>query len=196
MEIKRFVAINEKANIGIFIGHSEKASGAESPTTGLNEWDFNKPVAYALADNLIKHHVSTTIYERELHDEFSEMINHERTCKYDLVLSLHLNCYYEKTEGTEILYWHRSKKGKKLAEFMLPPIMILFGGKERGIKPLRKSTRGSIIVRKTQAPTIIIEAKFIDNINDEKRLREYQDLYDEALFMGVISYLRWRSKAL
>jgi len=188
----------ERARIAIWVGHSDEDEGAESPRTHLSEFDYNSPVAKALAEHLKAQGIAVDVYRRDKWGQFNAMLaetnqRHE-DWGYDLGISLHLNCYNTRASGTEVLFWHRSNNGRQLATQLLGPITELFDLPTRGIKPLKKYERAWFIVGKTKPVWCIIEGAFIDNPKDEMRLRMEQDNYDEAIVEGIIEYLRMKGK--
>ncbi|QJA05280.1 N-acetylmuramoyl-L-alanine amidase [Thermosulfurimonas marina] len=74
--------------------------------------------------------------------------------------------------GTEVLYYHRSWKGEKMAQILLDYLVAHLGLPSRGIKPCTSEDRGGYLLRYTKAPCVICEPFFIDNSVDLARAQE------------------------
>ncbi|HUX05969.1 MAG TPA: N-acetylmuramoyl-L-alanine amidase [Acidobacteriota bacterium] len=85
----------------------------------------------------------------------------------DLFISLHYNSFHLPTaNGFEVLHWHTSSNGKRLAELIserFEPVGREFDVRNRGVKP-RKNL---YVLRHTHPPAIIVEAGFISNPEEE-----------------------------
>ena len=82
------------------------------------------------------------------------------------VISLHCNAFNTKASGTEVLYYHSSTRGKKLATVFQEKFKAALNLPDRGVKPKGAEDRGGYLLRYTKAPCIICEPFFIDNVND------------------------------
>lgn len=161
--------------ITIIIGHGTNDPGA---TNGKhNEFNYNSELAKMLFDELSKEYEVTTYNRGILKAENLNILN---SYKSDLILSLHLNSAGKTTTGTEALYWYSSPKSKKAAEIISLNISNVLGLRNRGSKPRvtqdiknknvekfkNMETRGSYILKGTNAPCVIVESFFISNDND------------------------------
>jgi N-acetylmuramoyl-L-alanine amidase len=71
-----------------------------------------------------------------------------------------------------VLYYHRSEKGKKMAEILLSHLVDHLKLAKRGIKQKTSEDRGGYLLRYTKAPCVIAEPFFIDNDDDLTRALE------------------------
>ena len=137
---------------------------------GTHEHSFNRD---ELAPLLVKeleargHKVFIVIQEKS----FGELPARINALNPDLILSLHFNAYNGKATGSEVLYWHTSRKSKALAENIQKGTVAALGLADRGAKGLAKG-RGSELLRRTNAPCVILEPFFGDNPADLARARE------------------------
>jgi len=182
---------------GFLRGHSKGDGGAQSPATGMSEWEYYGPVLPEVAKHLQKKGVVVDIYQRDGRYEWGAMrdiVNHRSAtiAPYDLVTMGHLNAFNTRARGTEVLYWHDSPNGKIAAECMLEYVQPLFGGPNRGIKALHPNERAWKMLYTIRDVALIVEAGFIDNSEDEKALIQYRDLFDEAIVNGTIAYLEYK----
>ena len=110
--------------------------------------------------------------------------------KGDITLSFHLNAADETAHGSEMLYWHNSKKSKELAEFMQEANAEATHLRNRGIKPRVKGDRGWTLLYKTTIPCIIIESGFITNKNDMEVLEETKKELAKHYVAAVKNYFK------
>ena len=107
----------------------------------------------------------------------------------DFCISLHCNAahpdYTGKWNGTETLYYHRSKKGKLMAEILQKNIVDALAFKDRGILPRTTESRGGYLLRYTNMPCIIAEPFFIDNNNAYKTVIERYDKLVQAYTKSI-----------
>lgn len=189
-KVHRYPVRDKVATFGIIIGHSDEDEGAQSPGTKLTEFDYNHPVAFEFAKHLQGIGVEVDLYVRKYQEQWPDMVdNYINVKEYDLLVELHLNSYNGKVEGSECLYHYKSKKGKLAAQCFQKELVSLFGSNDRGIKGLKPGQRAFGMTARTKWPYLIPEALFVDDPDDEARLREHWDQYDEALTRGSIRYL-------
>jgi N-acetylmuramoyl-L-alanine amidase len=97
------------------------------------------------------------------------------TLEPDFIVSLHCNAFNGKVSGTEVLYYHKSERGKKIAETLLNHLVEHLKLPNRGIKPKTTEDRGGYLLCYTNAPCVIAEPFFIDNDDDLARAQEDMD---------------------
>jgi len=151
----------------LVIGHKKASPGAINKKTGITEFEFNDDLAIKIekkVENVDIQRVYRRIY-KELPHDINEL-------NPDFIISLHCNAFNEKASGTEVLYYHRSEKGKKMAEILLKHLVEHLKLPNRGIKPKTAEDRGGYLLRYTKAPCIIAEPFFIDNDDDLARAQE------------------------
>lgn len=86
--------------------------------------------------------------------------------------------------GTEV--WHRtgSTKGQRLAQCVYPFIAAASNQPDRGVKA--STAYGAL--NSTNAPAIIIEAAFHDNVAEAEEIRQSVDEYALAIARGIAKY--------
>lgn len=81
---------------------------------------------------------------------------------YKMIVELHFNASEGHTaQGSEVLFFYKSTKGRKYAEITLDEIIKEFGLRKRGVKGI-SSGNGYGFLKKTKAPAILIEPFFGD----------------------------------
>ncbi len=169
----------------IDIGHQKEVPGATGITpngTILTEFNFNEEIANKIKDKL---DIETALMYRRSYSTLPYDIN---ILKPDFIISLHCNAFNKQVSGTEVLYWHMSKKGKVLARCLQESLLKL-GLPDRGIKPLNTSDRGSLLVKATQAPCVICEPFFIDNQSDLSYILKNKDSLIDLYIEGIYAYI-------
>ena len=145
--------------VALVIGHKSSSGGAVNPSTGVSEFIYNEQVV-ALVHNEMAKHAHVDVVYRGTYSHLPDKINNLRP---DYVVSFHCNAYNTKVSGTEVLYYHKSKKGKWLAQQFQDALLNCFKFNDRGIKSKTSEDRGGYLLRYTDAPCVILEPFFIDN---------------------------------
>lgn len=151
----------------LVVGHKKKTPGAVNANKNITEFDFNEDLALRIEKKVEKSQVQR-IYRRtykQLPDDINEFTS-------DFTISLHCNAFDTNVSGTEVLYYHRSQKGKKMAEILLAHLVDHLKLAKRGIKPKTSEDRGGYLLRYTKTPCVIAEPFFIDNDDDLARALE------------------------
>lgn len=164
--------------IAIVIGHKPTSKGAYNKELNIWEYDLNKQEAYKLANILDERGIPNIIIHRKTYKQLPAKINAH---KPDYIISLHHNSFDENSTGTEVLYYHRSKTGKKMAEIILDKVVNTLGYKNRGIKPCTTEDRGGYLLKYTKAPCVIVEPCFMSNTQELQDFLSKQDEYVYAL---------------
>jgi len=154
----------------LVIGHKKSSPGAINSNSNITEFDFNEDLALRIEKKVEKSKIQR-VYRRtyiELPDDINAL-------GPDFIVSLHCNAFNKEVSGTEVLYYHRSKKGKRMAEVLLNHLVSHLKLRDRGTKPKTAEDRGGYLLRYTWAPCIIAEPFFIDNDNDLRRAQEDLD---------------------
>ena len=150
----------------LVIGHKESSSGACNES-GLCEFQYNEHIVHRIAAELKENNkISLQIVYRKSYKKLPKKVN---SLKPDLVISFHCNAYNTQVSGSEVLYYHASKKSKKHAQAMLSHIADVLKLPERGINPVDEEAKGGYLLKNTNAPCILIEPFFIDNNSDLNR---------------------------
>ena len=167
----------------LVIGHKKTSPGAVNKSQNLSEFDYNEQLAmdieYALKDQEDVH--VQKVYRRT-YDSLPTDINELAP---DFIVSLHCNAFNRKASGTEVLFYHKSKKGKELAKTLNKSLVKALGLPNRGVKAKGSEDRGGYLLKKTSAPCLIAEPFFIDNDEDlavaETRYAELVRAYAKSI---------------
>jgi len=161
---------DKKKLCALVIGHKKHSPGAINAKANLSEFDFNEDLALRIESKVTKAEVQR-IYRRT----YKELPDDINVLDPDFILSLHCNAFDGKVSGTEVLHYHKSEKGKKMAEIVRNHLVQYLKLRNRGIKPRTAEDRGGYLLRYTKAPCVIAEPFFIDNDSDLARAREDVD---------------------
>ncbi|MDH5178034.1 MAG: N-acetylmuramoyl-L-alanine amidase [Gammaproteobacteria bacterium] len=145
----------------LVIGHKRASPGASNKASGLTEFAFNDGLAFDIEKNV--NGVEVQRIYRRTYETLPGDINEFEP---DFIVSLHCNAYNASASGTEVLFYHRSAKGKQMAEILQTKLQAALGLKSRGIKPKTAEDRGGHLLKLTKAPCVIAEPFFIDNDSD------------------------------
>jgi N-acetylmuramoyl-L-alanine amidase len=145
----------------LVVGHKKTSPGAENKKSRLTEFDYNDELAREI-EKAVKGVKVQRVYRRT----YNTLPGDIDDLNPDFIVSLHCNAYNGKATGTEVLYYHRSKKGEKIAKLLNSELVGALGLKDRGIKPKTSEDRGGYLLRNTNAPCVIAEPFFIDNDDD------------------------------
>jgi len=161
---------DKKKLCALVIGHKKHSPGAKNIRANLSEFDFNEDLALRIETKVMKAEVQR-IYRRT----YKELPDDINLLEPDFILSLHCNAFDGKVSGTEVLHYHKSEKGKKMAEIVRNHLVEYLKLRNRGIKPRTAEDRGGYLLRYTKAPCVIAEPFFIDNDSDLDRARDDVD---------------------
>lgn len=180
--------------IAIDNGHGYNTPGKRTPPfpqTGqvIREWEFNHPTARKLKELLEQDGykvimVSDTVEDTPLKSRTTKANN----AKVDLYISIHYNAL-QGTWGThggiETFHHPNSTNGKRLAELVQAELIKSTNLRNRGVKEANFQ-----VLRETNIPSILVEAGFMDNLNEAKLMLdvEYQNKVAKAILCGVNSY--------
>ncbi len=175
--------------VALVIGHHKKMKGARNKDLGVWEFDFNSKLAKRIQQKVTQGEVE--LVWRDTYRELPWKINRIGP---DFIISLHCNAFNGKVSGSEVLYYHTSTKGKKIAQILLKEIVNALELKSRGIKGRRKGGRGGYLLYYTYAPCVIGEPFFIDNNEDllcaqkkfEKLVSAYARTIDKVITEGIV----------
>ncbi len=164
----------------LVIGHKKRSPGAVNDRLKITEFDFNDDLAV-----MIERKIRFTEIQRVYRRTYRELPGDINALEPDFVVSLHCNAFNRKASGTEVLYYHRSLRGKKMARIIQKHLVGFLKLPDRGIRPKTAEDRGGYLLRYTHAPCVIAEPFFIDNDDDlRKALSDKEGLaetYAEAI---------------
>jgi len=164
----------------LVIGHKKTSPGASNKSSGVTEFVLNDKLAQDIELELSGVEIQR-VYRRT-YDSLPGDINELNP---DFIVSLHCNAFDGTASGTEVLYYHRSMKGKLMAEILNEQLVKALGLKDRGIKPKSAEDRGGYLLKNTTAPCVIAEPFFIDNNKDLKTAVDKRDLLISAYARGI-----------
>lgn len=168
---------------------------------GVQEKELNLKMALALRDLLEQQDVEVLMTREDaggLYDERTsnkkvqdmrrrcELINREKPA---CVVSIHQNSYHEESiHGAQVFYYKTSKESGELAKILQKELA-------RVVEPTNhrqaKANDTYYLLKKTEAPTVIVECGFLSNWDECAKLQneEYQAKLVWAIQMGVLKYL-------
>ncbi|MEA4816489.1 MAG: N-acetylmuramoyl-L-alanine amidase [Lachnospiraceae bacterium] len=120
----------------------------------------------------------------------SQAIEASNAGDYDLHLALHSNAAPEELKGIlrgpDVYYYIESEEGKKAAE--------LLGERFRQVYPYPQdvgvlSTASLRELKNTDAPSVLIETAYHDNVEDDTWLRENIWVIARAIALGISDYV-------
>ncbi len=154
----------------LVIGHKSASPGAQNPASGLTEFDYNDQLAREIEKKTQKVRVQR-VYRRtyrELPDDINQL-------NPAFVVSLHCNAFNSQATGTEVLFYHTSKKAEQMARILQEHLCGCLQLPPRGIKAKSAEDRGGYLLRYTKAPCVLAEPFFIDNDEDLAVVRQKHD---------------------
>lgn len=178
----------KNGSVIISIGHHPKDKGATGG--GLNEFDFNSPVGDRVVELLRDKGVDALKTSRPNPQWTADDINsHINSVNPVLAVELHANAYNGSASGTEMLYWHSSRNGKRLAQLLQDQVSDVLGLPDRGIKPKTRGDRGALFLSATNCPAVIAEPFFIDNLGDREVALEKKEQLAVAYAKAILAFL-------
>jgi N-acetylmuramoyl-L-alanine amidase len=170
LESKETETQEKKRLCALVIGHKKHSPGAVNASSNLSEFDFNEDLALRIEGK-----IQGTDIQRIYRRTYKELPDDINALDPDFIVSLHCNAFNGKVSGTEVLYYHKSEKGKDMAGILLNHLVEHLKLPDRGVKPRSAEDRGGYLLRYTNAPCVISEPFFIDNGKDLARVQEDMD---------------------
>jgi N-acetylmuramoyl-L-alanine amidase len=166
----------------LVIGHKRQSPGATNEASNLSEFYFNEDLARLIERRPLRSNIQR-VYRRT----YRSLPNDINELAPIFIVSLHCNAFNKEASGTEVLYYHRSVKGERMADILLRHLVDYLQLPSRGTKPKTAEDRGGYLLRYTHAPCVIAEPFFIDNDEDLAKAQEnieglakaYADAIDE-----------------
>lgn len=170
------------ANYGNMISSADGSS-----VGGCNEYNYNKELLPYIKKWCEKVGVicdTDTPKVGKLHsleDEINYYIPHANAKNYDLVVQLHLNACNETANGCEVWYYPSSAMGMQYANSVCNKLGTIWNN--RGVK----DSKTLYWLRKTTAPSILIESFFCDNASDYlKAVKLGLDAHAKLIVEGIL----------
>lgn len=179
--------------VAIVVGHLPTSidGGAYNSDIGMSEFDFNNQLAPKLAEKLREHNMIPVIIYRESYKLLPDQVNQTNA---DLCVSLHCNAFDSDPNGSEVLYYHASSNGKRLAQLIQEQVVACLGLPDRGVKPIdydytgKANDAGGWLVEKTKMPCVIAEMFFIDSNSSLTLALNNIDELASNMAKGIASY--------
>ena len=115
-----------------------------------------------------------------------ELINEEQPV---CVVSIHQNSYREESiHGAQVFYYSTSRESEKLAKVLQSELVRVA---EPENTRQAKANDTYYLLKKTEAPVVIVECGFLSNWADCAKLQDenYQDKLVWAIHMGILKYM-------
>lgn len=115
-----------------------------------------------------------------------ELINEEQPV---CVVSIHQNSYHEESiHGAQVFYYSTSRESEKLAKVLQSELVRVA---ESENTRQAKANDTYYLLKKTEAPVVIVECGFLSNWADCAKLQDenYQDKLVWAIHMGILKYM-------
>lgn len=106
----------------------------------------------------------------------------------DVVVSIHQNSYHEESvKGGQCFYHASSKEAEELAELIQEQFREMDESNKRQIQ----ANKSYYLLKKTTAPTVIVECGFLSNREEEGKLtqEDYQEQLAWKIHLAVLKYL-------
>jgi N-acetylmuramoyl-L-alanine amidase len=180
--------------IGICIGHSRSGDEGAVNTDGVSEHTFNSEVGHLTAELLRGKGHTVHVIDGYSGSSYSGAIHwvsdHLAKLGTTVAVELHFNSALPHVEGHEWIHWHRSAKGQLLASCFNQIFKEAFPeAKIRGIKPAYKNDRGSLFLRVTRCPAIILEPFFGSSKKETELYTQSKPALASAYAKALTNYL-------
>ena len=161
----------------LVVGHRQSQKGARMIQNNIFEFDFNSEIAQSVKQQVTKANVSI-LFRDNNSQGYTRLPAKINALQPKFIVSLHFNASDRASaNGTEMLYYHSSKKGHKMALIMQRHVLASLGLKNRFTKKVKATERGGHLLKYTTAPCIITEPFFGSNAHDElTAINKKQDL--------------------
>jgi N-acetylmuramoyl-L-alanine amidase len=165
---------------------------AEGDTLVTKEADINFLLAQKLAHK-IRMEGGKAVITRPMDkgETLANRCNIANKIGADVYIAMHANSATNAANGIETIYADGSVKGKLLATLIQAALVAATGARDRGVKPDTATPHKRLaVLRQTNMPAVLVEAGFISNVADERKLNEagYQDLIATAVLRGIMAF--------
>ena len=168
--------------IGIDMGHTLTGYDTGAQGCGFREEDKTREIGKVLIGLLLQggHTVidCTVDSANSLNDSLAVRVNKANTNNVDLFISLHLNAFNKEARGVETHVYNNCSQASIEYALKVQKEMCKIGYVDRGVK------KGNLyVVKNTNAPAILVECGFIDNIGDMALYNA--EAIAKAIFTGI-----------
>ena len=178
-------------DVAIVVGHHPAAKGA-ALTVGerqIAEYDFWRPFAAVLGRCLYWSDIRGQVVYRPNKRPDTELMQRVNDTGARCAIELHFNAFSDpRAQGSEMLYWHTSDKGRLLASLLQQYTVRTLRVHDRGLKPVQRG-RGAAFLRGTRMPAVICEPAFGTNPGDAWKLLTRQMHLVEAYAAAIADFL-------
>lgn len=183
--------------IAIDNGHGLHTPGKRTPPFPngrvIHEWEFNHPTALRLADILkADGHEVLMVSNTSVDTPLATRSSSANKWGADIFVSIHYNAYlgqWGTHGGTETLYCRGSVNGERAAKLVQAALVKATGFRDRGAIP-----RSDLhVLNRTVMPAILIEAGFMDNMNEAGKMLDpnFQFKVAMAIANGINQYFNY-----
>lgn len=174
--------------VAIDPGHGGLDPGAIG-VSGTPEKAYNLDIAQRLAKRLESVGIEVTMTRRtDTFVDLDERVQMAVRAGADVFVSVHNNASTSgKGEGTEVFYSPNHRASQRLAELLYDALVDKLSPSGRGVR-LRRDLR---VLRLAPMPAALVEVAFVDNPEEERRLRDpdFREAAAEAMFGAIVSFL-------
>ena len=178
-------------DVAIVVGHHPAAKGA-ALTVGdkhIAEYDFWLPFGSALMRHLDWCDITSTVVRRPNQRPDDELMGIVNATGARCAIELHFNGFSDpRAQGSEMLYWHASDKGRLLADLLQQYTVRTLRVHDRGLSGVMRG-RGAAFLRGTRMPAVICEPAFGTNYGDAWKLLTRQMQLVEAYAGAIADFL-------
>jgi N-acetylmuramoyl-L-alanine amidase len=186
--------------IAIDNGHGLNTAGKRTPVMPngkvIHEWEFNYPTAKKLADILkADGHEVLMVSDTPNDTPLSVRVSLANKFQADLFVSIHYNALrgeWGSHGGTETLYCLNSTNGLRAAQLVQDELMKVVKWRNRGVK----ARSDLYVLNRTYMPAVLIEAGFMDNLQEASMMKneQYQQDIAMAIANGVNRFFNFRPR--
>lgn len=166
-------------------GHDPGAIGA----SGTPEKVYNLDIAQRLATLLESVGVEVSMTRRtDVYIGLDDRVAAAVRAGADVFISVHNNASPSRQAvGTEVFYSPNGPASQRLAELLYESLLDKLDRPARGVR-MRRDLR---VLRLAPMPAALVEVAFVDNAEDEARLRDpsFRQQAAEAMFAAIVSFL-------
>jgi N-acetylmuramoyl-L-alanine amidase len=175
----------------VFVGIGHGGSDPGACANGLRESDIVLDMGLELTRILRAHNVTVEISRtKDISDDLTPKINRCNKFDPDLAVDLHINA--GGGVGFEAFHYHKGGTSKVLAQNIEAEVKKM-GQHSRGLKTRLNADGQDYFgwIRMVNAPSVILEAAFIDNVDDVQKIRtiEGRKKFALAYAKGILNTL-------
>jgi N-acetylmuramoyl-L-alanine amidase len=176
--------------VSLVVGHSKTSVGAKNKQHDTSEFDLNKHLAWSIRERfnyIVEKDMNAHILEIVYREKYSSLPTKINKSGADLCVSMHCNAFNTKASGSEVLYYHKSKIGKELAQIFQKNFSSALGNTDRGVKAKTSEDRGGYLLKETDMPCLVCEPFFLDNDSEFSNMSEKSDELIDAYTQSILS---------